>query len=93
MSNCWKSHVKAQIFFNLCVKMTAIRNQKTHGNYKKNVYCSFNSFATTIFVRNLEYIDLNGDVTMWQIITMVSRVKLIVYYTSFFIHESYLVRF
>ena len=31
-----------------------------------------------------KYIDLNGgDVTKWQIITIVSRVKLIVYYTSF----------
>ena len=31
-----------------------------------------------------KYIDLNGDVTKWQIITIVSLVKLIVYYTSFF---------
>ena len=38
-------------------------------------------------------IDLNGDVTRWHIITIVSRVKLIVYYTSFFKQESYLVRF
>ena len=30
-----------------------------------------------------KYIDLNSDVTRWQIITIVSRVKLIVYYTSF----------
>ena len=30
-----------------------------------------------------KYIDLNGDVTKWQIITIVSLVKLIVYYTSF----------
>ena len=27
-----------------------------------------------------KYIDLNGDVTKWQIITIVSRVKLIVYF-------------
>ena len=30
-----------------------------------------------------KYVDLKGDVTMWQIITIVSRVKQIVYYTSF----------
>ena len=32
-------------------------------------------------------IDLNGDVTRWQIITFVSRMKLIVYYTFLYTLE------
>ena len=41
-----------------------------------------------------KYNDLNGDVTKRQIIIIVSRVKLIVYYILLLcIHESYLVRF
>ena len=48
-----------------------------------------------VFLQEIwKYIDLNGDVTRWQIITIVSRVKLNrVLYFFFFIHEGYLVRF
>ena len=72
--------------------MTAIRNQQTQGNYNKNVYCVYQfAFILVLFffiivasivVRQLflqeiwKYIDLNGGVTRWQIITIVSRVKL-----------------
>ena len=76
--------------------MTAIRNQQAHGNYNKMsiVYINLLSFGAffiivaSIVVRQLflqeiwKYIDLNGGVTRWQIITIVSRVKL-----------NYLVRF
>ena len=72
--------------------MTAIRNKQTQGNYNKNVYCVYQfAFVCFVFlfiivasivVRQLflqeiwKYIDLNGGVTRWQIITIVSRVKL-----------------
>ena len=70
--------------------MTAIRNQQTQGNYNENVYrvyqfafiwCFFINVAS-IVVRQLflqeiwKYIDLNGGVTWWQILPIVSRVKL-----------------
>ena len=79
--------------------MTAIRNQQTHGNYNKMFIAyinllSFGAFSiivASIVLRQLfsqeiwKYIDLNGDVTRWQIITIiVSRANLIVYYNSFF---------
>ena len=87
--------------------MTAIRNQQAHKNYNKMYIAFFNllSFGAAyiivapIVLRQLflhtiwKYTDLNGHVTRGHIITIVSRVKLIVYYNSFFIHESYLVRF
>ena len=95
--------------FNLsvCLNDCHKKNQQTQENYKKNVYCvyqfafiwCFFHHCSSIVLRQLflqeiwKYIDLNGDVTKWQIIFIVSRVKLIVYYTSFFIHEGYLVRF
>ena len=70
--------------------MTAIRNQQTQGNYNKTsiVYINLLSFGAffiitaSIVVRQLflqeiwKYIDSNGGVTRWQIITIVSRVKL-----------------
>ena len=70
--------------------MTAIRNQQTQGNYNKNAHCvyqfafiwCFFIIVASIVVRQLslqeiwKYIDLNGGVTRWQIITIVSRVKL-----------------
>ena len=70
--------------------MTAIRNQQTQGNYNKMsiVYINLLSFGAffiivaSIVVRQLylqeiwKYIDLNGGVRRWQIITIVSRVKL-----------------
>ena len=68
--------------------MTAIRNQQTQGNYNKMsiVYINLLSFGAffiivaSIVVRFLQeiwkYIDLNGGVTKWQIITIVSHVKL-----------------
>ena len=87
--------------------MTAIRNQQTQGNYNKNVYCvyqfafiwCFFIIVASIVLRQLfsqeilKYIDLNGDVTRWQIITIVSRVKLNGVLYFFIIHEGYLVRF
>ena len=71
--------------------MTATRNQQTQGNYKKMLiayinllsFGAFFIFVASIVLRQLflqeiwKYIDLNGDVTKWQIITIVSRVKLI----------------
>ena len=59
---------------------------------------SFGAFfiiVASIVLRQIwKYNDLNGDVTKWQIIIIVSRVKLIVYYILLLcIHESYLVRF
>ena len=62
--------------------MTIIRKQQTTGSYNKNVYCvyqfacvlyffyhcSFNHFETIILQEIWEYIDLNGDVTRWQMI-------------------------
>ena len=73
--------------------MTAIRNQHTQENYNKKFIAyinllSFGAFfniVASIVLRQLflheiwKYIDLNGDVTSWQIITIVTRVKLIVY--------------
>ena len=80
--------------------MTAIRNKQTHENYNKMFIAysnllSFGAFfiiVASIVLRQLfsheiwKYIDLNGDVTRGQIITIVSRVKLIVYYNSFFLY-------
>ena len=84
--------------------MTAIRNQQTQGNYNKmsSAYINLLSFGAffiivaSIVVRQLflqeiwKYIALNGGVTRWQIITIVSRVKL---NRVLYMHESYLVRF
>ena len=70
--------------------MTAIRNQLTQGNYIKMsiAYTNLLSFGAffiivaSIVVRQLflqeiwKFIDLNGGVTRWQIVTIVSRVKL-----------------
>ena len=69
--------------------MTAIGNQQTQGNYNKNVYCvyqfafcAFFIIVASIVVLQLflqkiwKYIDLNGGVTRWQIITIISHVKL-----------------
>ena len=73
--------------------MTAIRNQQTHENYNKMFIAyinllSFGAFfiivASIVLRQQLcsheiwKYIDLNSDVTRGQIITIVSRVKLIV---------------
>ena len=52
-------------------------------------FSAFVIIVASIVLRQLilqeiwKYIDLNGDLTKWQMITNVSRVKLIVYYTSF----------
>ena len=77
--------------------MTAIGNQQTHKNYNKMFIAFINllSFGAdfiivaSIVLRQLfsheiwKYIDLNGHVTRGHIITIVSRVKQIVYYNSF----------
>ena len=71
--------------------MTVIKNQQTQGNYNKKMsiayinLLSFGAFfiivasivARQLFLQEIwKYIDLNGGVTRWQIITIVSRVKL-----------------
>ena len=70
--------------------MTAIRNQQTQGNYNEMFIAyinllSFGAFfiiVASLVVRQLflqeiwKYIDLIGGVTRWQILTIVSHVKL-----------------
>ena len=87
--------------------MTAIINQQIHEKYNEMFISyinllSFGAFfiiVASIVLRQLfsheiwKHIYLNSDVTRGQIITIVSRAKLIMYYNSFFIHESHLVRF